>query len=111
MAETVLLVCIEVHEGAMDTVFEVADDPGNGAKMNATRNRIDLWIGNVIAIGDNVLGVGAGHQRNHEVSTAYHTETSHDAELRADTERCPDTEMDIQHGSHRLDGYGRMYYR
>ena len=30
MAETVLLVRVEVHARAMDTVFEVADDPGNG---------------------------------------------------------------------------------
>ena len=111
MAETVLLVRVEVHARAVDTVFEVADDSGNGAKMNATRNRIDLWIGNVIAIGDNVLGIGAGHQRNHEVSTAYYTQTSNDAKLRADTERRTDTEMDIQYGSHRLDGYGRMHNR
>ena len=77
--------------------------------MNATCNRIDLWIGNVIAVGDNVLGVGAGHQRDHEIPAAYRTETSHDAKLRADTERRTDTSMDIQHGSHRLDRYGRMY--
>jgi len=79
--------------------------------MIATRNCVVLWINPITAIGDYVLGVGAGHQRDHEIPAAYRTETSHDAKLRADTERRTDTSMDIQHGSHRLDGYGRMYYR
>ena len=77
--------------------------------MSETRDCIAHRINDATAIGDYVLGVGAGHQRDHEIPAAYRTETSHDAKLRADTERRTDTEMDIQHGSSRLDGYGRMY--
>ena len=33
MAKTVLLIRVKIHKGAMDTIFKMANDPGNGGKM------------------------------------------------------------------------------
>ena len=81
MAETILLIRVEVHEGAVDTVFKVAYDFGNGNKVIETRNCIVLWINPIVTVSDYVFWIVAGYNGHYEVSTENYSQTSNNRKL------------------------------